>query len=57
VNTGLVVVFNVVVSYVLIARFGAIGAAWARLAAEVFGCFCALLLTRWAFRYRCPSVA
>jgi O-antigen/teichoic acid export membrane protein len=54
VNTGLVVVFNVVVSYVLIARFGAIGAAWARLAAEVFGCFCALLLTRWAFPVPLP---
>ena len=53
-NTGLVVAFNVVVAYVLIARFGAIGAAWARLAAELFGFVCALLLTRWAFPVPLP---
>ena len=49
-NTGSVLVFNAVVSYGLILQFGAIGAAWARLAAEIFGFAGALLLTRWAFR-------
>jgi hypothetical protein len=29
--------------------FGPIGAAWARLASELFGFFSALALTRWAF--------
>jgi O-antigen/teichoic acid export membrane protein len=48
-NTGSVLVFNAVVSYLLIARFGAVGAAWGRLAAELFGFFSALVLVRWAF--------
>jgi len=48
-NTGSVLAFNAVVSYVLIARFGAVGAAWGRLAAELFGFFSALVLVRWAF--------
>ena len=48
-NTGSVLVFNAVLSYVLIVRFGAVGAAWGRLAAELFGFAGALLLVRWAF--------
>jgi O-antigen/teichoic acid export membrane protein len=48
-NTGSVLAFNAVVSYVLIARFGVVGAAWGRLAAELFGFFSALVLVRWAF--------
>jgi O-antigen/teichoic acid export membrane protein len=48
-NTGSVLVFNAVVSYLLIARFGAVGAAWGRLASELFGFFSALVLVRWAF--------
>jgi O-antigen/teichoic acid export membrane protein len=48
-NTGSALAVNLVVSYVLIQHFGAGGAAWGRLVAEVFGFFCALLLTRWAF--------
>jgi O-antigen/teichoic acid export membrane protein len=48
-NTGSVLVFNAVLSYVLIVRFGAVGAAWGRLAAELFGFASALLLVRWAF--------
>ena len=48
-NTGSVLLFNAVVSYVLIIRFGPIGAAWGRLAAELFGFFGGLLLVRWAF--------
>jgi O-antigen/teichoic acid export membrane protein len=53
-NTGSVLVFNAVVCYLLIARYGAIGAAWARLGAELFGFFSALLLTRWAFPVPMP---
>jgi O-antigen/teichoic acid export membrane protein len=48
-NTGSVLAFNAVVSYLLIAEFGAVGAAWGRLAAELFGFFSALVLVRWAF--------
>jgi O-antigen/teichoic acid export membrane protein len=49
VNTGSVIVFNAIVAYTLILRFGVVGAAWARLAAEVFGFAGAVILTRWAF--------
>jgi O-antigen/teichoic acid export membrane protein len=48
-NTGSALAVNLVLSYLLIQRFGAIGAAWGRLVAEVFGFCSALLLTRWAF--------
>jgi O-antigen/teichoic acid export membrane protein len=48
-NTGSVLAFNTVLSYFLILRFGAVGAAWGRLAAELFGFASALALTRWAF--------
>ena len=48
-NTGSTLAVNLVVSYLMIQRFGAGGAAWGRLAAEVFGFASALLLTRWAF--------
>jgi O-antigen/teichoic acid export membrane protein len=53
-NTGSALAVNLVVSYVLIQRFGAGGAAWGRLVAEVFGFFSALLLTRWAFPMPVP---
>ena len=48
-NTGTVIVFNVVVSYVLVDHFGVVGGAWGRLATAIFGFLGALLLTRWAF--------
>jgi len=48
-NTGSVLAFNAALSYFLILRFGAVGAAWGRLAAELFGFASALVLTRWAF--------
>jgi O-antigen/teichoic acid export membrane protein len=48
-NTGSVLAFNVIVTYLLIGRYGMIGAAWGRLAAELFGLLSALMLTRWAF--------
>jgi O-antigen/teichoic acid export membrane protein len=53
-NTGSALAVNLVVSYLLIQRFGAGGAAWGRLAAEVFGFGSALLLTRWAFPMPMP---
>ena len=53
-NTGSVLAFNAVVAYLLIGRYGMIGAAWGRLAAEVFGFASALLLTRWAFPVPLP---
>jgi O-antigen/teichoic acid export membrane protein len=53
-NTGSVLALNVVVSYLLIVSFGPIGAAWGRLASEVFGFASALVLTRWAFPVPLP---
>jgi O-antigen/teichoic acid export membrane protein len=53
-NTGSVLLFNAVVTYLLIGQFGMIGAAWGRLAAEVFGFASALMLTRWAFPVPLP---
>lgn len=48
-NTGSVLLFNAALSYGLIMQFGPVGAAWGRLAAEVFGFLSALVLVRWAF--------
>jgi O-antigen/teichoic acid export membrane protein len=53
-NTGSALAVNLVASYLLIRHFGAGGAAWGRLVAEVFGFFCALLLARWAFPMPVP---
>ncbi|MDO9563933.1 MAG: polysaccharide biosynthesis C-terminal domain-containing protein [Bradyrhizobium sp.] len=49
INTASIIVVNVVLSYVLISAYGTIGAAWARLGADLFGFACALLLSRRAF--------
>jgi len=49
INTVAALVVNVVVSYFLIQRFGTVGAAWGRLAAEAVGFLSALLLTYRAF--------
>ena len=53
-NTSLVLVVNLLVSYVLIQQMGAVGAAWGRLVAEIFGFASALVLTRWAFPMPVP---
>ncbi|HLH98874.1 MAG TPA: polysaccharide biosynthesis C-terminal domain-containing protein [Xanthobacteraceae bacterium] len=53
-NTGSVLAFNAAVSYVLIEHYGMVGAAWGRLAAEMFGFLGALALTRWAFPVPLP---
>lgn len=54
VNTGSIVVFNVVVSFLLITRFGVMGAVWGRLASEVFGFLNALVLSHYAFAMPFP---
>ena len=53
-STASVLVVNLITSYALIQHFGAIGAAWGRLAAEIFGFFGALLLSQWAFPMPVP---
>ena len=49
INTASIIVVNVVLSYVLVSDYGTVGAAWARLGADLFGFVCALILSRWAF--------
>jgi O-antigen/teichoic acid export membrane protein len=53
-STAAAVTVNLIVSYLLIQRFGTIGAAWGRLVAEMFGFLCSLALTRWAFPMPVP---
>jgi len=54
VNTGSVLAFNVVVTYLIVRQLGAVGAAWGRLAAELFGFVSAFALTRLAFPLPVP---
>lgn len=49
IHTASIIVVNVILSYVLISAYGTIGAAWARLGADLFGFGCALMLSRRAF--------
>ena len=49
INTASTMIFNGVLAYILIVRMGPVGAAWGRLAADVFGFTGAVVLTRWAF--------
>jgi len=53
-STGSVLAVNLIVSYALILHFGAVGAAWGRLAAEIFGFFGALFLSQWSFPMPVP---
>jgi O-antigen/teichoic acid export membrane protein len=55
INTVAIIVANVVLSYVLVQSHGAVGAAWARLGADVIGFACALALTRFAFPVPLPA--
>jgi O-antigen/teichoic acid export membrane protein len=48
-NTASIIVANVVLSYILVTAYGTIGAAWARLGADMLGFVCALVLSRRAF--------
>jgi O-antigen/teichoic acid export membrane protein len=49
INTASIIAANVILSYVLVSHYGTIGAAWARLGADIIGFACALMLSRWAF--------
>ncbi len=55
INTVAIIVANVILSWVLVQSHGAIGAAWARLGADVIGFVCALALTRLAFPVPLPA--
>ena len=46
INTLAIIAVNVALSYLLIEKFGLIGAAWGRLGADAFGFACALILSR-----------
>jgi O-antigen/teichoic acid export membrane protein len=54
INTVSIIVANLVLSYVLISHYGTVGAAWARLGADVIGFTCALALSRYAFKIPLP---
>jgi O-antigen/teichoic acid export membrane protein len=54
INTAIIIVANVVLSYGLVSNYGTVGAAWARLGADAIGFFCALILSRFAFPIPLP---
>ncbi|WP_420968918.1 lipopolysaccharide biosynthesis protein [Bradyrhizobium sp. B120] len=54
INTASIIAANVILSYVLVSLYGTIGAAWARLGADIMGFVCALILSRFAFRIPIP---
>ena len=54
INIGSIIVANIVLSYVLVSRYGTSGAAGARLCADAFGFFVALILSRRAFPIPMP---
>jgi O-antigen/teichoic acid export membrane protein len=54
INTVSIIAANVILSYVLISEYSVVGAAWARLGADVFGFACALILSRRAFPIPIP---
>ncbi len=54
INTAVIIVANLILSYVLISGYGTVGAAWARLGADVIGFGCALALSRFAFKVPLP---
>jgi O-antigen/teichoic acid export membrane protein len=54
VNTVSIIAANVILSYLLIREYSVVGAAWARLGADIFGFVCALILSRRAFPIPIP---
>jgi O-antigen/teichoic acid export membrane protein len=54
INTASIIAANLILSYVLISHYGTVGAAWARLGADVIGFTCALVLSRFAFKIPLP---
>jgi O-antigen/teichoic acid export membrane protein len=55
INTASIIATNVVLSYALISGYGTVGAAWARLGADIFGFACALILSRHAYPIPFPA--
>jgi O-antigen/teichoic acid export membrane protein len=55
INTMSIIVANVVLSYVLVRSHGTVGAAWARLGADMIGFVGALALARFAFPVPLPA--
>jgi O-antigen/teichoic acid export membrane protein len=54
INTASIIAANLILSYVLVSSYGTVGAAWARLGADMVGFVCALVLSRWAFPVPMP---
>jgi O-antigen/teichoic acid export membrane protein len=54
INTASIIAANVILSYVFVSHYGTVGAAWARLGADVVGFACAVMLSRWAFPIPLP---
>jgi O-antigen/teichoic acid export membrane protein len=54
INTASIILANVILTYVLVGNYGPLGAAWARLGADVFGFMGALILSRRAFPIPLP---
>jgi O-antigen/teichoic acid export membrane protein len=54
INTASIIAANVILCYVLVTSDGTIGAAWARLGADVSGFVCAVILSRRAFPVPLP---
>jgi len=54
INTASIILANIVLSYILVSHHGTVGAAWARLGADITGFVCALVLSRFAFRIPLP---
>jgi O-antigen/teichoic acid export membrane protein len=54
INTASIIAANVILSYVFVSSYGTVGAAWARLGADMAGFVCALVLSRWAFPVPIP---
>jgi O-antigen/teichoic acid export membrane protein len=54
INTASIIVANIILSFVLVGHYGTIGAACARLGADIIGFACALVLSRFAFKIPLP---
>src|SRR5579864_5711565 len=54
INTASIIAANVILSYLFVSEYGTMGAAWARLGADVFGFACAFFLSRRAFPIPMP---
>ncbi|MGY4476475.1 lipopolysaccharide biosynthesis protein [Bradyrhizobium sp. USDA 3364] len=54
INTASIIAANVILSYVLVGFYGTIGAAWARLGADITGFACGMILSRFAFQIPIP---